>query len=147
GRPRPRPAGRPVPAAARRGGCRAGPRRRSRRVLLSRGGDMTDPAGRPLLAVGGLDASLVDRVRRRLTVTAGTATPAAVMGAGRAEPAQAPLGDATLRHLTDRLYQEIVGAGPLHALLTDPEVTDVVVNGPTEIWVDRGAGMVRTGVA
>jgi pilus assembly protein CpaF len=97
--------------------------------------------------VGGLDASLVDRVRRRLTVTAETATPAAVMGAVRAEPAQAPLGDATLRHLTDRLYQEIVGAGPLHALLTDPEVTDVVVNGPTEIWVDRGAGMVRTGVA
>ena len=109
---------------------------------------MTDPAGRPLLAIGGpLDVNLVDRVRRRLTEAPVPATPAAVMGAVRADPGRAPLGDATLLRLTDQLYNEIVGAGPLTALLTDPQVTDVVVNGPAEIWVDRGDGMARADLA
>jgi pilus assembly protein CpaF len=34
--------------------------------------------------------------------------------------------------------------GPLSVLLADPAVTDVLVNGPDEIWVDRGAGLCRT---
>ncbi len=37
------------------------------------------------------------------------------------------------------------GAGPLTALLEDPDVTDVLVNG-VQVWVDRGAGLVRTAV-
>lgn len=37
------------------------------------------------------------------------------------------------------------GAGPLAALLTDPGVTDVLVNG-VEVWVDRGGGLERAGV-
>jgi pilus assembly protein CpaF len=39
------------------------------------------------------------------------------------------------------LHSEIVGAGPLQGLLSDPEVTDVLVNGPDEVWVDRGHGL------
>jgi pilus assembly protein CpaF len=35
--------------------------------------------------------------------------------------------------------------GPIQTLLDDPEVTDVLVNGPDEIWVDRGAGLIRVG--
>lgn len=31
----------------------------------------------------------------------------------------------------------------LRHLWTDPGVTDVLVNGPREVWVDRGAGLVR----
>jgi pilus assembly protein CpaF len=37
------------------------------------------------------------------------------------------------------------GAGPLTPLLADPEVTDVLVNG-CNVWVDRGAGLVRAAV-
>ncbi|HZM84009.1 MAG TPA: TadA family conjugal transfer-associated ATPase [Candidatus Limnocylindrales bacterium] len=37
---------------------------------------------------------------------------------------------------------EVVPAGPLAALLAEPEVTDVLVNG-VQVWVDRGAGLVR----
>lgn len=37
---------------------------------------------------------------------------------------------------------ELVPAGPLAALLAEPEVTDVLVNG-VQVWVDRGAGLVR----
>jgi pilus assembly protein CpaF len=33
--------------------------------------------------------------------------------------------------------------GPLAALVADPGITDVFVNGPAGVWVDRGAGLVR----
>jgi pilus assembly protein CpaF len=93
-----------------------------------------------------LDSDLVGRVRRRLTDSASAATQLAVMDAVRAEPTRAPLGGTTLLKLSGRLHDELAGAGPLGALLADPMVTDVVVNGPAEVWVDRGAGMVRTAV-
>jgi pilus assembly protein CpaF len=40
----------------------------------------------------------------------------------------------------------MVGAGPLEPLLAAPDVTDVLVNGPEEVWVDRGAGLERADV-
>jgi pilus assembly protein CpaF len=33
--------------------------------------------------------------------------------------------------------------GPLTRLLDDPATTDVLVNGPDEVWVDRGSGLAR----
>jgi pilus assembly protein CpaF len=36
---------------------------------------------------------------------------------------------------------EAVGLGPLEDLVADPSVTDVLVNGPSEVWVDRGIGL------
>lgn len=36
--------------------------------------------------------------------------------------------------------------GPLAALLDDPSVTDVLVNGQTGVWVDRGRGLEAAGV-
>jgi pilus assembly protein CpaF len=44
------------------------------------------------------------------------------------------------------LRQEFVGAGPLDELLRDPRTTDVLVTGPTAVWVDRGSGLERTGI-
>lgn len=38
------------------------------------------------------------------------------------------------------------GLGPLRPLIDDPEVTDVLVNGPSEVWVDRGDGLRRVAV-
>ena len=37
-------------------------------------------------------------------------------------------------------------AGPLAPFLHDPAVTDVLVNGPGPVWVDRGGGVQRTSV-
>lgn len=37
--------------------------------------------------------------------------------------------------------------GVLTTLLRDPSVTDVLVNGPYEVWVDRGGGLERTDVS
>lgn len=97
-------------------------------------------------APASVDAGLVDRVRRRLTDSRASTTETTVLEAVRAEPAQAVLGGATLLGRSRRIYEELVGAGPLGALMADPAVTDIVVNGPEQVWVDRGAGMVRTGI-
>lgn len=54
------------------------------------------------------------------------------------------VSDGTLRQLVEQLRREADGAGLLEPLLREPGVTDVLVNGPNEIWVDRGAGLERT---
>lgn len=72
-------------------------------------------------------------------------TPASVVGAVRAEPGAALLGDARLLRLAGQVHGELAGAGPLAPLLADPQVTDVLVNG-TSVWVDRGAGLRRSAV-
>ena len=41
------------------------------------------------------------------------------------------------------LAARVLGAGPLEPLLADPAVTDVLVNGGSEVWVDAGHGLVR----
>lgn len=91
-------------------------------------------------------SDLVERVRRKLTVAETGVTRSAVLGAVLSEPGQAPLGSTTLRRVSDSVFAEVAGAGPLAELLAEPDVTDVVVNGPAEVWVDRGAGMVRVGI-
>ena len=56
---------------------------------------------------------------------------------------EAPLGgEGLLREVVDSL----VGLGPLEELLRDQEVTDVLVNGPNEIWVERGGALQRVDV-
>lgn len=51
-----------------------------------------------------------------------------------------------LAGLVRSLRGELTGLGPLDPLLGDPDVTDVLVNGPDQVWVDRGAGLERVGV-
>lgn len=41
------------------------------------------------------------------------------------------------RQLVRRLLDELVGFGPLEALLADPTVTDIMVNGPDKVYVER----------
>ncbi|MBD2893550.1 putative conjugal transfer protein [Actinomadura sp. RB99] len=87
---------------------------------------------------------LSSAVRDRLADAGGEATAGRVAAALRAEDRL--LGDREVLALTDELRAEFVGAGPLEPLLRAPEVTDVLVNGPGEVWIDAGDGLVRTGV-
>jgi pilus assembly protein CpaF len=41
-------------------------------------------------------------------------------------------------NVLDRLFDEIVGLGPLQPLMTDPNITDILVNRFDEIYVERG---------
>jgi pilus assembly protein CpaF len=88
---------------------------------------------------------LVDRVRARLAATGESITPAAVAAAVRAE-AGGVASDIDVLAALRVLRQEFVGAGPLDELLRDPRTTDVLVTGPTAVWVDRGSGLERTGI-
>jgi pilus assembly protein CpaF len=90
---------------------------------------------------GGLASSL----RQQFAMDGVEATPAAVVRAVRRETGAAVLGDTTVLRLADRVRDELVGAGPLGPLLAEPEVTDVLVNG-RQVWVDRGAGLVRAAI-
>ncbi len=89
-----------------------------------------------------IDAALLERVRRRLAAQSRPPTPAAVAAALRSEH-RAPVGDVALLALAARIHAELVGAGPLAPFLADHEVTDVLVNGPDAVWVDRGHGLQR----
>jgi pilus assembly protein CpaF len=101
-----------------------------------------NPSG---VAAGPVDAGLVSRVRARLADTGAPPTPAHVAAALRAEGRV--LGDAVVLGVVTTLRSELAGAGPLEPLLHDPRVTDVLVNAPDEVWVDRGAGLERAAVA
>ena len=92
-----------------------------------------------------LDPGLLDRVRRRIASGGGAPTAARVAAALR-EEGGGLRGDAELLAVLRVLQSEIVGAGPLEPLLRDATVTDVLVNGPDEVWVDRGAGLERAAV-
>ncbi|WP_343946526.1 TadA family conjugal transfer-associated ATPase, partial [Pseudonocardia zijingensis] len=72
-------------------------------------------------------------------------TQAAVAAAVRAESGGVA-SDLDVLSALRVLRQEFVGAGPLDQLLRDPRTTDVLVCGPTSVWVDRGAGLERTPV-
>lgn len=40
--------------------------------------------------------------------------------------------------LIKEIYNNVVGLGPLEPLLADPEVTEIMVNGPRRVYVERG---------
>jgi pilus assembly protein CpaF len=92
-----------------------------------------------------LDAGLLARVRDRLVAEGGQPTAARVAAALR-DVGGGLHGDAEVGAVLRQLQDEIVGAGPLQPLLSDPLVTDVLVNGPQEVWVDRGRGLERAQV-
>ncbi len=56
------------------------------------------------------------------------------------------LGDEAVADISHALERQLLGAGALQQLLDLPGVTDVLVNGPEDIWVDRGQGLQRTRV-
>ena len=87
---------------------------------------------------------LVDAVRERLARDAAPLTPQRVAAALREQGR--PVGDATVLAVLDALHRDVVGAGPLEPLLRLDGVTDVLVNGAAEVWIDRGRGLERTGV-
>jgi len=90
------------------------------------------------------DGALLDRVRARLAADGHSATPANVAAALRREGRV--LGDAVVLDVVGRLRSELAGAGPLDPLLLEPGVTDVLVNAPDEVWIDRGEGLERAAV-
>jgi pilus assembly protein CpaF len=87
---------------------------------------------------------LIERLAEHLVASDVPFERRALMAAGMAHRAEeAPLAtERDVRSAVDRL----VGLGPLEDLLRDPRVSDVLVNGAGEVWVERDGELTRTAV-
>ena len=57
-----------------------------------------------------------------------------------------PLTIADRRQLLNEIASDVLGYGPIDPLLNDPEVTEVMVNGPYDIYVEQRGKIVKTDV-
>jgi pilus assembly protein CpaF len=89
--------------------------------------------------------ALVSRVHRRVLAADRGAVDDGQLAAFVRD--EAPLlGPAEVTAVVARVRARIGGVGPLEPFLTDPEVTDVLVNGPGPVWVERLGRLERTDV-
>jgi pilus assembly protein CpaF len=58
----------------------------------------------------------------------------------------APLSVIQRRQVVRQIEDEVMGLGPLEPLLADPSVSDILVNGPNSIYVERSGKLQRTAV-
>jgi len=99
-------------------------------------------------AIDELAAALRSRLIER--ARAGEAQPGAGLDAevrALIEREAAPLPDAEREALRERVLRLATGLGPLEPLLADPEVDEVMVNGPGAVYVERRGRLERGGVA
>src|SRR6478736_881103 len=93
---------------------------------------------------GFLDQTLLESVRESVMADASPVTPskvaAAVQASGRL------LGTAGALAAVESISAELNGLGPLQPLTRDPAVTDIFVNGPDSVWLDRGRGLEKAPV-
>ena len=101
-------------------------------------------------------AALLERVRRRLAEEADATTADDAAGSAGASPAAlraavadalreegVALSDALLPSVVREIADHIGGLGPLEALLRRPGITDVMLNGAGEVWVELHGTLTR----
>ena len=91
-----------------------------------------------------MTATLLDPIRTRLAGIGRPHSPADVAAAMRAEGQI--VTDSALLETVEALRRHSVGAGLLEPLLRMPGVTDILVNGPRQVYLDRGAGLELTDI-
>lgn len=90
-------------------------------------------------------AGLVNQIREDVLAgdvpVTGARLAAAVHASGRL------LGSEGGLRAVDRVHADLQGLGPLQVLLRIPGLTDILVNGPRQVWIDTGEGLARTDVS
>jgi pilus assembly protein CpaF len=84
-----------------------------------------------------------DRVRREVLQHGTAADPRPALTVRARELLRAELlspGD--VERVVEAMLDDALGAGPLEPLMRDPEITEVIVNGPDDVYVER-RGMLR----
>ncbi|WP_461187765.1 TadA family conjugal transfer-associated ATPase [Arthrobacter sp. Z4-13] len=112
-----------------------------RRRVRNLEGQRRDPRREARLPV---DSGLLESVRESMMADAGVVTPSRVAAAVQATGKL--LGTAGSLAAVERISAELNGLGPLQQLTRDPAVTDIFVNAPESVWVDRGRGIERVPV-
>jgi pilus assembly protein CpaF len=49
-------------------------------------------------------------------------------------------------HLFDEIVDEFTGFGPIQPLLDDPDVSEIMVNGPKKVFIEKGGKLIKSGV-
>jgi pilus assembly protein CpaF len=65
----------------------------------------------------------------------------------RSKPPAALITAIDKERLVEILFDEVIGLGPLEALLRDPEITEIMVNRPEQIFVERRGRIELTNLA
>lgn len=101
----------------------------------------------------GTMALIRDQLFQRINISVAVVTPRAKLMADVSqivsEIASAeglPINAAEQRGIAQYLLDDMVGIGPLESLLADEMVTDIMVNGPFKIFVERGGKLELTDV-
>src|SRR5438046_2465789 len=102
------------------------------------------------------EAQLVSRIHARLAATLGrsidTAAPESLRALlSEAFPAaldeeRVVLNRTDRLRLQDAVFAEVVGYGPLQDLLLDDGYSEVMVNGPKQVWVEKDGKLYRTDI-
>jgi pilus assembly protein CpaF len=92
-----------------------------------------------------MNPDALQRVRRQLVDTGAPPRRAAIAALVR-QDAGGLAGHGQVVGLVREAVSELAGAGPLQPLLQQPGVTDVLVNAPDSVWVDRGTGLQQSAV-
>ena len=129
----------------------------SRSTLQAMEGEQWQPE---LLTISRLhddaEAQLVNRIHARLAATLGRSLDTAASDAIRALlteafPAALDEEKVTLNRtdrlrLQDAVFAEVVGYGPIQDVLADDSYSEIMVNGPKQVWVERDGKLCRTDI-
>jgi pilus assembly protein CpaF len=66
--------------------------------------------------------------------------------ADRVEARQLPLNRMERERLVEEILDNLLGLGPLEPLLRDPEISDIMINGPFQVYVERKGRLTITAV-
>ncbi|MGI9442623.1 MAG: CpaF family protein, partial [Rubripirellula sp.] len=111
--------------------------------------DTSARRARAVTVKGRLHGQLLDDLDRRGLLSADSEQLQGEVDAFVAEIAaseQLPLNEAERSRLSADLLEETLGLGPLASLMADPSVTDILVNGPHHVFVERYGNLELTSV-
>lgn len=57
------------------------------------------------------------------------------------------LSDGLRQQIFQEIVDELVGFGPLQALLNDPEISEIMVNSPRKVYIERNGKLMQTDIA
>lgn len=64
----------------------------------------------------------------------------------RVEARNLPLNRIEREKVVQEILDNILGYGPIEVLIRDPEVSDILINGPKAVFVDRRGKMIKTNI-
>ena len=103
------------------------------------------------------EAQLVTRIHARLAATLGRAIDSAAPESARAlvhehfpialDEEKVALARTDRMRLQEAVLAEVIGYGPIQDVLNDDDVSEVMVNGPRQVWIERAGQLYLTDIS